>query len=30
MVTIIAVSDGTEIAFSWDNSESLPYIPDAK
>ena len=30
MGTIIAVSDGTEIAFSWDNSESLPYIPDAK
>ena len=30
MGTIVAVSDGTEIAFSWVNTDQEPYIPDAK
>ena len=30
MGTVIAVSDGTEIAFSWVNTDQEPYIPDAK
>ena len=30
MGSIIAVSDGMEIAFTWENTQQQPYIPDAK
>ena len=30
MGTIIAVSDGTNISFAWENSDAEPYIPDEK
>ena len=30
MGTVVAISDGSTISFSWDNADQQPYIPDAK